>query len=574
MDRNELNLVVRLAEFAARVATVVTIDELADALLEIVGDVVEVKYSGFYFFDPTTEALRLLAARGSTEEERLEAERTAKERHPIQVLRSGRMLHVPDTEEGGTGSVNSPRSFSVRARLYIPVKSERQVVGALGLGSTRPRAFQTSHIEMLSFAASVAGAVYGRLRAHEETRRREARLELVLLGADLGMWDWHIPSGEVTFNERWASMLGYRLDEIEPNLRAWDRLLHPEDRLRILSVLDDHLAGRTEFYRTEHRLRTKAGEWIWVLDAGRVYQRDGNGRPVRAAGIHLDVTSHHKARQALEEYGDQLEKVVAERTAELRRTVDRLSLENLNRRTAEERHRRARRKLQQTTEALVLAEEAERRRIAVRVHDDLGQELTLARIQLRRASDVARTKVARDAIGLVDKRLAEIVRRTRTITADMSPAVLYQFGLQAALEDLVEEVDQQHELKARFDGDGSRTSLGQRGQILLYQIVKELIHNAVKHSHARELLVTYREDERRAVLSVEDDGIGLPEDLEMGPFTRRRNSGIGIFSCRERMLNVGGNMHFAPREEGGTQIVLVFPLADRRGNDEDEESDD
>ncbi len=561
MDGQQIEGLRRLGAFAARVAAVGDISELAETLLEAASDVVKVTYAGFYFFDPATGCLRLLAARGVTEKERLDAERTATKRHPIQVLRSGRMLHVPDTWESTKGTVDSERSFRVRSRLYIPVWADGAVVGALGLGSLTPNAFEASHIEMLSFCASMAGAMYSRLRSHEETRQREERLALVVRAADLGLWDWHVPSGRVTFSKRWAEMLGYGLDEIEPHIRSWELLLHPDDRTPVLAELQRHLDGEVDFYRTEHRLRAKSGAWVWVLDAGRVLVRDGQGDPIRVTGIHLDLSSHYRARFELQEHRDQLEGIVAARTEELRRTVDRLSTENKNRKVVEERHRRARRKLQQTSEALVLAEEAERRKIAVRVHDGLGQELTLARIYLKKAADAVENAVARRAVGEVDKLLVKVLHVARDITADLSPAVLYQFGLFAALEDLVESVGQsQAELVASFQAARKRTQLSQKQQILLYQVVKELVYNAVKHAEAKRLLVTCDENRRRLVVSVEDDGVGLPELSSAAPVERRRGSGIGLFSIRERLLNAGGMFRLGAGELGGTLVSVSLPV--------------
>lgn len=125
------------------------------------------------------------------------------------------------------------------------------------------------------------------------------RLEVVLEGAGLGSWHWHVPSGRVTFDERWAAMLGYGLDEVEPDLRSWERLVHPDDMTAAMQVLTAHLEGRTPVYECEHRLRHKDGHWIWVLDRGRVVERDAEGRPLVATGTHLDITARKTTEAAL-----------------------------------------------------------------------------------------------------------------------------------------------------------------------------------------------------------------------------------------------------------------------------------
>ena len=138
-----------------------------------------------------------------------------------------------------------------------------------------------------------------RKQAEAALRESEERLRLALEGADLGTWDWNVETGEITINERWARMLGYCREEIEPHLRAWEALVHPEDMPGVRHVVETHLEGRTPFYETEHRIRHKSGEWIWVLDRGRVISRDAAGKPLRAAGTHLDVTERKRLEAQL-----------------------------------------------------------------------------------------------------------------------------------------------------------------------------------------------------------------------------------------------------------------------------------
>lgn len=121
------------------------------------------------------------------------------------------------------------------------------------------------------------------------TSKREERLMLALDGARDGIWDWNILTGEVDFDVHWAQMLGYELSEIECTVESWSKLVHPDDMPEVERVLGAHLAGETEFYETEHRLLTKEGTWKWILDRGRVLERDAEGKPTRAAGTHKDI---------------------------------------------------------------------------------------------------------------------------------------------------------------------------------------------------------------------------------------------------------------------------------------------
>jgi PAS domain S-box-containing protein len=138
-----------------------------------------------------------------------------------------------------------------------------------------------------------------RKRAEAILEESRERLDLALKGADLGLWDWNIPTGDVYFDHRWAEMLEYSLEEIEPNVSVWENLIHPDDKSFVMERITAHLEGKVPFYEAEHRLKTKSGGWKWILDRGKVVERDKDGTALRATGTHLDITDHKKTEQAL-----------------------------------------------------------------------------------------------------------------------------------------------------------------------------------------------------------------------------------------------------------------------------------
>jgi len=133
-----------------------------------------------------------------------------------------------------------------------------------------------------------------------ELEDSKARLELAVKGGDLGTWDWNVASGAVSYSERCAGMLGYTINEIEPNVRSWERLVHPEDLPRTTGAMRAHLEGKTAFYQSEHRRRHASGKWVWILDRGQVVEHDATGAPLRMCGTHLDITERKEAEQALQ----------------------------------------------------------------------------------------------------------------------------------------------------------------------------------------------------------------------------------------------------------------------------------
>jgi PAS domain S-box-containing protein len=128
-------------------------------------------------------------------------------------------------------------------------------------------------------------------------RQEVAALEQAVESAGLGIWDHDMVSDKVIRNERWAEMLGYTLKELESDANTWRNLVHPDDMPVVNKIAAEHEAGRTPFFQVEHRLRSKSGEWKWVLNWGKVVERDKDGRPLRATGTHLDITERKQEEE-------------------------------------------------------------------------------------------------------------------------------------------------------------------------------------------------------------------------------------------------------------------------------------
>ncbi|WP_459921997.1 PAS domain S-box protein [Desulfatiferula olefinivorans] len=139
-----------------------------------------------------------------------------------------------------------------------------------------------------------------RKRAEQALRENEQRLGLVIEGSGVGAWEWNVQTGETVFNEPWATMLGYTIDELTPyDYGTWERLVHPDDLDRARLALNDCIEGRRARYTCEFRMKHKSGRWIWVLDRGSIMTRDDEGRPLSMFGTHTDITQIKQAENAL-----------------------------------------------------------------------------------------------------------------------------------------------------------------------------------------------------------------------------------------------------------------------------------
>ncbi|MFG6486203.1 diguanylate cyclase [Roseateles sp. BYS78W] len=161
----------------------------------------------------------------------------------------------------------------------------------------------------------VALAVVRSLVIRRRLERTEAvlaedreHLTNVLAGTAAGTWDWRIDTGQLVVNERWAQMLGRTLAELEPfNVTTWERLCHAGDLIEANNALKRHLKGDEDRFTAEFRMRHADGHWVWVQSTGRVFERDAEGKPLRLAGTHMDITRRKADEQRLHDDARALE---------------------------------------------------------------------------------------------------------------------------------------------------------------------------------------------------------------------------------------------------------------------------
>ena len=144
-----------------------------------------------------------------------------------------------------------------------------------------------------------------RKHTEEALLESEERWLLALRGNNDGIWDWNVRTNEVFFSPRWKEMLGYEDCEISNHIDEWALRVHPDDLGWVTQVIQDHFAKKTPFYVTEHRLECKDGTYKWILARGQALW-DSQGKVVRMAGSHTDVTERRRAEEALKESEERL----------------------------------------------------------------------------------------------------------------------------------------------------------------------------------------------------------------------------------------------------------------------------
>jgi signal transduction histidine kinase len=217
--------------------------------------------------------------------------------------------------------------------------------------------------------------------------------------------------------------------------------------------------------------------------------------------------------------------------------------------------------------SLSLAEERERRRLAVYLHDQIGHTLALANIKLGELQKSLLGQCPGLPFTELEKTgslLEQAIRDTHSLTFRISSPILYELGLAAALERLTEQVEKDYGISTRFIADGRTGPLDDNVRVLLFQAVNELLVNVVKHAQAKNVEVSIQREGRNLKVAVGDDGVGfqMPQTEPS-----RKRGGFGLFSIRERLRPCGGVLEVQSEPGAGTHITLTVPLANAVGTD-------
>jgi signal transduction histidine kinase len=207
---------------------------------------------------------------------------------------------------------------------------------------------------------------------------------------------------------------------------------------------------------------------------------------------------------------------------------------------------------------LELAEESERRRIAVDLHDSIGQILAFSRRELTGLEKIGSNEIA-ISLKEVGRQLDKAIKQTRSLSFELSPSVLYDLGLETALEDLAEIFSRERNIECRFEGDGQLEPIEDAIKVLLYRSVRELLINVAKHADASEVKITLSWSNNEIHINVEDNGKGF--DASVLERRLKKSRGFGLFSIQERLSHIDGCFEIQTAEGRGTKITLVAPVS-------------
>jgi signal transduction histidine kinase len=256
---------------------------------------------------------------------------------------------------------------------------------------------------------------------------------------------------------------------------------------------------------------------------------------------------------------------LATQTTRVEETNIRLNEELEERLRVEKELRMHQEELRELAYALVLAEERERRNIAVVLHDNVGQMLILLKMKLQ---EIRASVTLPDLEGVLDEMVTQTgkaIQYSRSLTAELSPPVLYELGLEAAVRWFAGEFGKRHAISIDFKDDDQVKEVNHEVSVLLFRAVQELLMNVVKHAQARNVVVTMARVEENLHITVADDGIGFDATPSRG--VQETYHGFGLFNIRERLGHLQGSLEVASQPGRGTVVKVVLPLNGETGKD-------
>ena len=399
-----------------------------------------------------------------------------------------------------------------------------------------------------------------RLRAEAELKKSRQFLDSIVNAIDDPIFVKDQQHRWVVLNEAACQVMGLSREEI---IGKSDYDIFHKEQADVFWEKDD-LVFQTGKTNVNEEKITWHGELRTVSTKKSVFTDSLTGEKF-ITGTIRDITKHKLSEETLQKSRDELELRVEQRTADFKRANEELRTEISERRKIEQQLIEYQKQLQSLASELSLAEERLRRRIAIDVHDRIGQNLAISRIKIESLADSISSPKCNKTLNEIRDLMAQTIASTRSLTFELSPPVLYELGFEPAIEWLVRQTRQQHSLSAEFENDGRPKPLDDNIRVLLFQAVRELLVNVVKHASAKKVTVSTRRVNNEIRVEVTDDGVGF--DVSKLGSSDHKTDGFGLFSIRERLSYISGRLDIESTPGGGTQVTLAAPIGHENKKD-------
>jgi PAS domain S-box-containing protein len=522
-----------LYQFAQLQYMATKVGEIYDASLDAIISAMDCHRASILLFDKE-KVMRFVAWRGLSERYRKAVEGhspwkpDAKNPKPVCV-------HDVDVANIPKPLKSTIRNEGIRAAAFIPLVSSQKLIGKFMTYYDAPHVFTDDELKLATTIATQLAQAIEHKRDEEALRQSEARLRATVEQATAGVARCDTNGRIVFANRTLCKMLGYTESELIGKSVA--DVTHRDDVKNTMRLFQ-RMIQLGKSFEVEKRYVRKDGSVLWA-DVSASAVREPNGKAQSTVAVIVDITARKNVEKALKESNEALEELVNERTKALSVTNAELKNEIERRKGLE-------------GEILEISDR-EQQRLAQELHDGICQHLTAVAFMARSVGLRLRNHRVIEVEDI--EKIAELVNNAATDTRNLSRA-LHRFdvdadGLVEALEDLVDRemwrTPCRLEIKPSFRLDDDTVAAH------LYRIAREAVINANKHAQARQIVVKLeRSEQRQLVLSVTDDGVGIPK-------ARNGARGLGFHIMNYRAGLMGGQLKVESPEKGGTRVACYLP---------------
>jgi len=342
-----------------------------------------------------------------------------------------------------------------------------------------------------------------RKQAEETIKKSKEQLALAIEGSGVGLWDWMVQTGETQFNERWAQIIGYTLEELSPvSIETWIKHTHPDDLARSNLLLQRHFSHEIPVYEYEARMKHKDGYWVWILDRGKVTEWGPDGKPVRMTGTHLDISARKHAEEAL---------MKANRQMRILTGITR--------------------------------------------HDLLNSIMVVeGYLNLMEDPDVLSFHSAKENIEQALQRIKRQIQSTRDYETLGSEEPVWQ-----NLDILVNHLEVPHSIQMEIDCLDAKVY----ADPMLGKVFENLLDNSLRHGGDKvtKIRVSGLASDAGFTIMWEDNGVGVPSNEKEKIFERGfgKGTGLGLFFVREILEITGITIQEAGIPGEGARFIITIP---------------
>ena len=468
--------------------------------------------------------------------------------------------------------------------------------------------------------------------------RSEQRWKFALDGAGDGVWDYNFQTKEIYYSPLYKKMLGYSDDEFHDEAHEWQSRVHPDDYYKIVdidSLYEDH---SIQNHSIEYRIKSKSGDYVWVLDRGMLLERTPDGKPLNLIGTHTNITERKIAEERLmqsehrfssfmdnspslawiidentvfrylnkaflktfgltkDAIGKNMNEIFSKETGNQFLKSNKQVFENqtaievtettkgpdgkriiyhsykfpldsedgvrllggialdITKRTEMELQLAADEasKKKEIIQAIINAQEKERKELAYELHDNVNQILSSCKLMLQVATE--KPELCKQFTARAMTYLQEAINEIRKISHNLTPAALRDISLEVAVEEVIQNINATGILKIVYHKKGEvlKDKLKPETQLAILRIIQEQFNNILKHAHATEAIVSLTAGSHKLVLEIEDNGQGFD------PVGTKR--GLGLNNMFNRVEYYHGSIEIHSTKGKGCKLLIAIPF--------------